>query len=41
METDDILAYEVNIGRPEFFIKRIILRAVAEGGDVIGQRWKA
>ena len=37
MESDDILTDKVDVRRPELLIERIILRAVAESGDIVGE----
>ena len=38
MESHDLLADEMDIRRPVFLIEAIILRAVAKGGDIVGER---
>ena len=37
VEADDLLAHKVDVGRPEFLIIGIVFRAVAHGGDVVGE----
>ena len=38
VEANDVLAHEMHVRRPVFAVERIIVRPVAQGGDIVGER---
>ena len=38
METDDLLAHQMQVGRPELPVQLVMIGGVAQRGDVVGQR---